>query len=172
MGLSSYDITISQASAVTVTAVMASAPTYTVAAVRLVAQPVFKDFASINGIQYSPGDSLVSAIGGTVSTALVSTVTGATTAAASTTSITGAYYTTTKTAAFVVPFGTTYSSSASEWQSGASPREYGYTASFISSSSGVTAVAEQIIAGKVYLSLDRQIRGQSSENKAVSVSQS
>lgn len=174
MGLANYDITISAAANVTVTAVMCSAPTYTVSAVRMLAQPVFKSAALINGVNYSPGQSLISADGGTVTTTVPLTVTGATTAAVSAVTINGTYSSAATSATFIVPFGASFNSATNEYAVGGSPRDYSYTASFIASAGGVTSVAETIIAGKVYVTIENVPRvpaAGSSSNKACSVTQ-
>lgn len=174
MGLYSYDIEIASAAAKTVTATMCSAPTYTVSSVRLVAQPVFYGSAQINGVSYSPGEPLIQATGGTVFTTSPLSVTGATTTALSTTVITGTYSSATTAAVFVVPFGTTFNASTAETDAGGSPREYKYTASFVTSNGGVTALAETIIAGDIRVSIGREPRvpaGGPSTYKACSVTQ-
>jgi hypothetical protein len=174
MALSSYDITITSAANVTATATMCSGPTYTVTAVRITAQPVFTDFASINDTQYPAGSNLISATGGTVVTSSPYVVTGATTAAIAKTTITGTYSTVTNIATFVIPFGTSFSSSTPEYSVGGSPREYDYSAYFVKTSGGVTSVADMIIAGKVRMQIGTEPRvpsGGSSTYLACSVTQ-
>jgi hypothetical protein len=173
MSVSSFEVAITQAQAVTVTATMCSAPTYTVSAVRLYANPVFSDTATINGSQYGPGSPLISATGGTVASTAPFVVQGATTAAISSTTINGTYSTANLTAAFVIPFGTTFNGSTNEYDVGGSPRLYDYTARFISISGGVTATADLITAGSIRLSVGSVPRVPLSDStyKACSVTQ-
>ena len=174
MGRENYDITISAAANVTVTAVMCSAPTYAVSAVRMLAQPVFKSAAVINGVNYSPGQPLISASGGTVTATAPLNVTGSTTAAATSVTINGTYSLATTAATFIVPFGTTFNSATKEYEVGGSPRNYTYTASFIATAGGVTSVAETIIAGNVYMTIENAPRvpaAGTSSNKACSCTQ-
>lgn len=173
MGLTSYDIAITKAENATVTATMCSAPTYTVSSVRLVASPLFRESASINGTQYLPGAALVSASGGTVATLYPFSVAGATVTARTATTITGTYSSAATAATFVIPFGSTFNSATAEYEVGATPRDYSYTASFISVSGGVTAVAETIIAGNIRVDVQSvpRVPAASSGYKACSVTQ-
>lgn len=174
MGLATYDILVGSASNVAVTAVMCSAPTYTVSSVRMLAQPVFKSAALINGVNYSPGQPLISAAGGTVSSVSPLAVIGATTASISSVTITGTYSSAATAATFIVPFGATFNSETKEHEVNGSPRDYTYIASFVASSGGVTSVAETIIAGKVYVTIENVTRvpaAGTSSNKACLVTQ-
>lgn len=173
MGLYSYDIAITKAENATVTASMCSAPTYTVSSVRLIASPVFRESATINGNPYLPGDPLLSASGGTVLSTSPFVTTGATVTARTATTITGTYSTATTAATFVVPFGVTFNAATAEHEVGATPRDYSYTASFISVSGGVTAVAETIIAGSIRVDVESvpRVPTVSSGYKACSVTQ-
>lgn len=174
MGLYSYDIAVASASAVTVTAVMSEAPTYTVTAVRLLAEPVFNSSALINGVSLLPGDPLVSATGGTVTSTSPLIVYGATTAARSSSTISGTYSSATTSAAFVIPFGTTFNSATAESDVGGSPRRYSYEAHFVTGSVGATALAERIISGDIQMTIGVELRvpaGGTSSNKAISVTQ-
>lgn len=174
MPSSAFDISIASAVGVTVTATMCSAPTYAVSAVRIVADPVFTGTATVNEVQYGPGSPLISVTGGTVLSTYPFVVTGATTATVSSTTIAGVYSTAATTATFVIPFGTTYSATAAEYEPGASPREYEYSARFITTSNGVTAVADLITDGKIRLAIGTKPRVPVSDStyKACLVTQS
>lgn len=176
MALAAYDIVISQASAVTVTAAMCSAPPYTVNGVRLVAEPLFTEQVTINDASYYPGDALITAQGGTVTSDRPASISGATTATAAITTIFGSYYTASNTAIFTIPFGATFNAQSSEYRPGGSPREYKYRANFISIDADPIGdeplVAEQIIAGEIRMAIGQTLRvGGASPNKACSVTQ-
>ena len=158
MALDSYDISVVSAQAVTLTATMCSAPTYTVSSVRLSSQPVFRESANINSVQYSPGENLISSTGGTVISSSPFFAYGTTTAASLAITATGTYSSATTAATFIIPFGSTFNSATKEYDVGGSPREYSYVTSFVTSSGGVTATAEMIIAGKIYVAIENQIR--------------
>ena len=158
MSLDSYDISITNTQPVTMTATMCSAPTYTVSSVRIRSQPVFRESANINGVQYSPGQNLITSTGGTVVSTSPFFSYGATTAASVAVTATGTYSSATTAAAFVIPFGSTFNSATKEYDVGGSPREYSYVASFVTTAGGVTATAETIIAGKILVAIENRTR--------------
>lgn len=174
MAVSTYDIIIANARTVAVTAIMCSAPTYTIETVRLLAQPLFKNLAVIGGIQYAPGVPLITSAGGTIVSTVPFVSSGATTASVSVIAITGTYSTAAKAATFIVPFGESFDRDSNETDVGGSPRQYGYEANFIATSGGVTSIAETIVSGQIRVTIENPPRvtlNPPTTNKACSITQ-
>lgn len=174
MAVASYDVTIASARTVAVTAIMCSAPTYSVDSVRVRAWPVFRNASIINGEAYAPGERLVTATGGTVNSTSPFIAVFATTAQAARVDISGTYSSAATAATFVIPFGATFNSSTLETDVGGSPRQYSYIADFIATYGGATVAAETIVSGQILVTIENDLRVPlvpKTSNKACSVTQ-